>query len=146
MENLRGWRGFKICSYMNYTLKFQKFSKKIHRCLWLKRIDINSWIPLLFRALDGVGDHRALYHVPNNIIATLVVMVLWFYCLGTLSLPFWAGVRIPHSTVRSLWAWVWILLSPICPLTPLNGLIVVRSKGKWQFASFNFFDFFQKYY
>ena len=28
-------------------------------------------IPLLFMALDGVGDHRALYHVPNNIIATL---------------------------------------------------------------------------
>ena len=25
-------------------------------------------IPLLFTALDGVGDHRALYHIPNNII------------------------------------------------------------------------------
>ena len=25
-------------------------------------------IPLLFRALDGVGNHRALYHIPNNII------------------------------------------------------------------------------
>ena len=24
-------------------------------------------IPLLFTALDGVGDHRALYHIPNNI-------------------------------------------------------------------------------
>ena len=22
----------------------------------------------MFRALDGVGDHRALYHIPNNII------------------------------------------------------------------------------
>ena len=55
-----------MLTYMNYTLKFYKKGFVDICGIELKNIDINSWIPLLFSALDGVGDHRALYHVPNN--------------------------------------------------------------------------------
>ena len=51
---------------MKYTLKFHKKGFVDICSIELRSIDINSWIPLLFIALDGVGDHRALYHVPNN--------------------------------------------------------------------------------
>ena len=54
-----------------------------------------------------------------------VIMVWWSNCYSIYYSLFWARVWIPHSTVRSLWAWVRILLSPICPLTPLYGLIVL---------------------
>ena len=76
-EKLRGWNGFKIYSCMNYTLKFYNFPKNIHRYLWRIDMGINSWIPLLFRVLNGVGDHRALYHVPNNFTFTLCWSFRW---------------------------------------------------------------------
>ena len=59
---------------MNSTLISDSFPKKTY---YLKR-DLKAknggesqkrtQVPSLFRALDGVGDHRALYHIPNNII------------------------------------------------------------------------------
>ncbi len=64
---MRFQNAYKLELYSNFSKLTKKTLVDICDPEAPRTIDINSWIPLLFMVLDGVGDHRALYHVPNYI-------------------------------------------------------------------------------